>query len=228
MKKKIESPYNPNQANILEEYDIYENLRKRKQKKSSVPKDIQHKLKREFLPELAKPVSFIFNSISKSGIYPKQWLSEFVTPIPKVSPPESEDDLRNISLTADLSKTYEYILAEWLKPYIMKRIDPGQCGGLHGHSTTHYLIMLYNFILSNTDNSYIPRSVLVALIDFSKAFNRINHSKVIVRLSDWGVPGRLLKILVSYLSGRSMILRYKGVNSLCHLMPGGSPQGTLL
>ena len=88
--------------------------------------------------------------------------------------------------------------------------------------------MLYNFILSNTDNSSIPRSVLVALIDFSKAFNRINHSKVIVRLSDWGVPGWLLKILVSYLSGRSMILRYKGVNSLRHLMPGGSPQGTLL
>ena len=79
-----------------------------------------------------------------------------------------------------------------------------------------------------TDNSSIPKSVLVALIDFSKAFNRINHSKVIVRLSDWGVPGRLLEILVSYLSGRSMILRYKGVNSLCHLMPGGSPQGTLL
>ena len=116
MKKKIESPYNPNQANILEEYEIYENLRKRKQKKSSVPKDIPHKLKKEFLPELAKPISFIFNSISKSGIYPKQWLSEFVTPIPKVSPPESEDDLRNISLTADLSKNYEYILAEWLKP----------------------------------------------------------------------------------------------------------------
>ena len=98
----------------------------------------------------------------------------------------------------------------------------------NGHSTTHYLLMLFMFILSNTDNSYIPRSVLVALIDFSKAFNRINHSKVKVRLSDWGVPGRLLEILVSYLSGRSMILRYKGVNSLCHLMPGGSPQGTLL
>ena len=96
--------------------------------------------------------------------------------------------MRNISLTADLSKNYEYILAEWLKPYIMKRIDPGQCGGLHGHSTTHYLIMLYNFILSNTDNSYIPRSVLVALTDFSKAFNRINHFKVMVRLSDWRVP----------------------------------------
>ena len=209
VKKKIESPFNCSQATILEEYEIYEILKKRKQKKSSVPKDIPHKLKKEFLPELAKPISYIFNSISETGIYPKQWLTEFVTPIPKVSPPEIEDDLRNISLTADLSKNYEYILAEWLKPYIMKRMNPGQCGDLNRHSTTHYLIMLYNFILSNTDSSSIRRSVIAALIDFSKAFKQINHSKVIVGLSDWGVPRWLLKILVSYLSGRSMILRYK-------------------
>ena len=113
-------------------------------------------------------------------------------------------------------------------PYIEDRIDPGQFGGLKGHSTAHYLIQLFDFILSSTDSSNFPRAVLVALIDFSKAFNRINHAKVITRLSDWGVPGWLLRILMSYLTGRSMILRYKGVQSSRHWMPGGSPQGALL
>ena len=113
-------------------------------------------------------------------------------------------------------------------PYIQKRIDPGQFGGLRGHSTSHYMITLLDFILSHTDTSRVPAAVMVALIDFSKAFNRINHNKVIVRLSDWGVPGWLLRILISYLSGRSMILRYKGAQSSRHWMPGGSPQGTLL
>ena len=113
-------------------------------------------------------------------------------------------------------------------PYIEDRIDPGQFGGLKGHSTAHYLIQLFDFILSSTDSSNFPRAVLVALIDFSKAFNRINHAKVITRLSDWGVPGWLFRILMSYLTGRSMILRYKGVQSSRHWMPGGSPQGTLL
>ena len=174
------------------------------------------------------PVADIFNSITKSGIYPRQWVTEFVTPIPKVTPPETEDDLRNISLTADLSKDYENFLAAWLLPYIKQRIDPGQYGGIRGHSTAHYLIQLYDFILSHTDNCRTPKAVIVALIDFSKAFNRINHSKVITRLSDWGVPGWLLKILISYLSGRSMILRYKDTQSSRHFMPGGSPQGALL
>ena len=104
----------------------------------------------------------------------------------------------------------------------MKRIDPGpgQFGGLQGHSTVHYLIILYNFILTATSSTSIPHAVMVALIDLSKAFNRISHSKVIIRLSDWRVPGWLLRILISYLSGRSMILRYKGAESSRHMMPG--------
>ena len=92
---------------------------------------------------------------------------EYVTPIPKITPPETEEDLRNISLTSDLSKDYENFLAKWLMPYISRRIDPGQFGGLSGHSTVHYLITLYNFILSNTDTTSIPKAFMVALIDFS-------------------------------------------------------------
>jgi hypothetical protein len=113
-------------------------------------------------------------------------------------------------------------------PYIVNRIDPVHFGGLSCQSANHYLIMLYQFILSHTDSSAPPNAILLALIDFSKNFNQINHAKVIIRLSDWGVPGWLLRILISYLSGRYMILRYKGAKSKKHRMPGGSPQGTLL
>ena len=213
----------------VQDFQVYQMLKKRKIKSNSVPGDIPSILKKEFLSEIAGPAALIFNSITESGLYPRQWVTEYVTPIPKVTtPPETEDELRNISLTADLSKDYENFLAEWLLPYIKKRIDPGQFGGLQGHSTVHYLITLYHFILTATSNSSIPHAVMVALIDFSKAFNRIQHSKVIIRLSDWGVPGWLLRILISYLTGRSMILRYNGAQSSRHLMPGGSPQGALL
>ena len=228
VKDKIFHPDVAKDCPQIEEYQVHQKFQKRGYKSSSVPGDIPSKLKREFAPEIAQPAALIYNEITRSGVYPRQWVTEYVTPIPKVTPPDSEDDLRNISLTPDLSKDYENFLAEWLMPFIRNRIDPGQFGGLKGHSTSHDLITLYDFILSHTDTSRVPNSVLVALIDFSKAFNRINHSKVIVRLSDWGVPGWLLRILVSYLSGRSMILRYKGSQSSRHFMPGGSPQGALL
>ena len=107
VRNKIFHPNVESEAPILEEYQIYEILKKRKLKNSKVPGDIPTKLKKEFLPELCGPVATIFNLISQTGLYPRQWVTEYVTPIPKVPSPETEDDLRNISLTADLSKDYE-------------------------------------------------------------------------------------------------------------------------
>ena len=101
---------------------------------------------KEFSVELASPATKIMNSILKTGIYPDNWKLEFVSPIPKVHPPESEDDLRNISLTAFLSKVFEGFLLKWLMPFILPFMDPGQMGGLKGCSTTHYLVNLFNFI----------------------------------------------------------------------------------
>ena len=42
------------------------------------------------------------------------------TPIPKVPNVSSEDDLCNISLTADLSKDYENFIAKWLEPLLRR------------------------------------------------------------------------------------------------------------
>ena len=109
------------------------------------------------------------------------------------------------------------------------KLDPGQFGGLSKHSIVHYLILLINFILTNHDQKdKIPRAIILALCDYSKGFNRIDHSNVIIRLSDWGVPGWLLKILVSYLTERTMVLKYKGAVSDSQDLPGGSCQGSLL
>ena len=126
-------------------------------------------------------------------------MKESVTPIPKVPNVESEDDLRNISLTADLSKDYENFMVDWLEPYLLTKLDPGQFGGRKKHSIVHYLVLLLHFVISNTDiNDNIPRAVIIALCDYSNGFNRINHMHLIIRLSDWGVPGCLLKFLISY------------------------------
>ena len=66
------------------------------------------------------------------------------------------------------------------------------------------------------------------MIDFSKAFNRQNHNLLVTKLSDLGVPSWLLKLVISFLQNRSMIIRYKGASSSPVPLPGGGPQGTLL
>ena len=65
-------------------------------------------------------------------------------------------------------------------------------GSTKGSSISHYLIELVNFVLFNRDLK-IPHAIVAAFIDFSKAFNKINHNPIIPTLSEMGVPGWLLK-----------------------------------
>ena len=148
--------------------------------------------------------------------------------MPKTPNPEDEDELCPISIIDDMAKDYNNFLAEWLQPYLQKNMDPSQLGGVKGGSIVHYLILLFNFIFQNTDNSAKPHAVIATLVDLSKGFTRINHNKVIIRLSDWGVPGWILRIVTSYLTGRTMQVRYKGATSKPYNLPGGGPQGDLL
>ena len=176
---------------------------------------------------MAKPLSKIRNNIFQSADWPEDWLVEYVTPLGKIPSPETEDDLRPISLTAFFSKVTEHFVVMWLLKFIGGHIDFRQYGGMKGNSITHYLVEFVNFILANQDNRS-PTAILACMVDFSKAFNRQNHNILIAKLSAMGVPSWLLKIVMAFLSKRSMIVRYKGAKSSQKSLPGGGPQGTLL
>ena len=159
--------------------------------------------------------------------WPAQWKVEYVTPIGKIPEPQSEDDLRPISCTNFFSKVAEHFVVDWLLEHIGDKIDFRQYGGSKGNSITHYIIELLNFILSNQEASE-PTAALACLIDFSKAFNRQNHNVLVTKLCDMGAPSWLLKIVMSFLKERSMVVRYKDATSKRKMLPGGGPQGTLL
>ena len=110
--------------------------------------------------------------------WPTSWKQEFGTPLQKVPEPQTEDDLRIISLTAFFSKVMEKFVVEWLLLYIGDKLDTRQFGGLKGNSISHYMIELINFILFNQDYN-LPIAILACAIDFSKAFNRQNHNILI-------------------------------------------------
>ena len=175
---------------------------------------------------IAVPAQLIFNNITRTSMYPRRWKVEHQVAIPKTYPPENEDDLRNIAKTPFLSKVYESFLAHWLLMYIKPYLDPNQCG-LKGSSISHYLIKLLHFIHSTLDIRK-PHAVLLACVDLSKAFNRVDHSLVVEDLYDMHTPSWLLKIVASYLSERSMTLSFNGAQSSIKNLPGGSPQGAYL
>ena len=96
---------------------------------------------------LATPVGKPLRKIVKTGEWPRQWKLEHIVPIGKVPMPETEDDLRPISLTPFFSKVTEHFVVMWLMEFIKDKIDFRQYGGLKGNSITHYLIEFINVIL---------------------------------------------------------------------------------
>ena len=106
---------------------------------------------------------------------PSLWKCADVLPLGKISQPRSIDtDLRPKSLTAVLSKVLESFVFNWLASIVKPYIDPFQFGSVKKSSTTHALVHLVHQWLSalETPNT-LNRSYL---IDFSKAFDRIDHT----------------------------------------------------
>ena len=227
VQKKLEEPSELSKIPQITEKEIIEKISKAKKPKSSVPGDIPKTLIKECKDYLAKPICKIFQKMLSTAQWPKKWQIEYGVPLKKVSNPVNEDELRIISLTNFCSKIYESFVIDWLMKFIGHKIDWAQYGGQRGNSISHYLIELTNFVLYNQDLKN-PRATLAMMVDFSKAYNRVNHNKLIQILSDLEVPSWLLKIVMAFLSERELILRYKGRNSSKKSLPGGMAQGTRL
>ena len=119
----------------LSEFEVYMKIKKAKKPQSSVKNDILRKILKEFTVEFSKPIQLIFNKITKSGIYPRQWVIEEQVPIPKSNKnPDSLDSIRPISKTNFTSKVYESVLRDWLVPIVGPYLDPSNYGGIKGSS----------------------------------------------------------------------------------------------
>ena len=146
-------------------------------------------------------------------------------PIPKQNPPQALKDLRPISKTPVGGKIIEkMILAELQEDTKDTLNDPTQYGNTKGSSTTHYLIKLTDEAYKSTDKGNATTAIT---IDYSKAFDLVDHSTLINKLSVLGVRKNLLNLVLSFLSDRKHYTNANGVKSEQVSITCGVPQGTL-
>ena len=154
-----------------------------------------------------------------------EWKMANVIPLPKTSPPVSITKyIRTISLTPITAKVFESIIMKWVDETIEGEIDAKQFGGISGTSTTDVLVELVHMWYKATDklNSYVR----VVMLDFSKAFDLINHHLLLDKLQSYGLPAHILRWMATFLLDSSTS---KNRNEYSHSghPNGGVPQGTL-
>ena len=108
------------------------------------------------------------------GEYPDIWKIEMVTPVPKVYPPQTVEQLRKISGLKNLSKTAERVVGDFMLSDMSESRDPAQYGNEKGVSVNHYLIKMINEILLSVDKNTANDkfAVFCTMVDWKQAFDR--------------------------------------------------------
>lgn len=134
-------------------------------------------------PQANSPVSAILNSSFNESHLPPSWKEADIVPVPKQRLiNDINKHLRPISLTPILSKLAEdRIVEKYVKPAVLQRIDPRQFGTIPKSSTTHALVNMTHNWLVNTDGNGVTARVV--LLDFRKAFDLIDHSVLVQKLT---------------------------------------------
>ena len=106
------------------------------------------------------------------------------------------------------------------------KLSANQYGGKKGVGTAHFLINTWDEITSCLEDN--RAGVVLTAVDYSKAFNRLEHLPCLESLAKLGLPNQLLQIIAGFLSGRSMTVRVREARSAHRPVNAGAPQGSVL
>ena len=179
-------------------------------------------------PALAPKLAVVFRILIRRGSFPVCWRSANVTPIPKGSSPTSyPGDYRPISITPVLSKIFERLLAKRLTRFLNSNnlLHDKQFGFRKGLGTSDALLFICHNLQSSLDAGQESR--LISL-DFSSAFDKVNHRALLFKIRNLGVGDRFLDILNDFLSNRTQRVSVDGSFSSYFDVKSGVPQGSVL
>ncbi len=84
---------------------------------------------------------------------------------------------------------------------IEENINCNQFGGMGGGSTTYALVEMIHRWSESTDK--LDHYVRVALLDFCKAFDLINHNTLLVKLKQYYLPPHIRRWIATFLLDRT-------------------------
>jgi hypothetical protein len=168
-----------------------------------------------------------YNHCMQNGIFPDVLKIGRISPIYKKDNEEHLENYRPVSTLAIFGKILEKIIYNRLYSFLTAKniLHENQFGFRKCHSTTHALNYSINHIETALKNK---KHVLGIFIDLSKAFDTIDHEKLLHKLNNYGIRGNALQLIKSYLSNRLQYTSVLDSESDKLNVKFGVPQGSVL
>ena len=190
------------------------------------PDEIKPIVLKELRNEIAPVIQIIFEKSLQTDQLQNDWKTARVSPLYKKDDRNVPANHRPISLICILCKVVEHIVASNLTQhlhnnYILYEFQHGFCAK---RSCETQLIQLTEDLGRQLKDRH---PVDLVLLDFSMSFDRVNHLKLLFKLSTHGVKGKTLNWIGSFLGGRTQAVVLEGECSSDVPALSGIPQGSV-
>lgn len=206
---------------------VYQRLKAIKVDKAQGNDGMHPSLLSNLAEEISTPLAIIIERTLENEDVPEDWRQANVTPIFKKGEKSKAENYRPVSLTSQVSKTAESIIKEAIVDHITTydTLNRTQHGFIKGRSC---LTNLLTFLEEVTDMLDRKLPVDIVYLDFSKAFDKVPHKRLLEKLHAHGVRGKVWTWIKNWLSGRQQRVIIQGETSDWKPVLSGVPQGSVL
>ena len=215
-------------SNILFTPDmVAKKIMKLKISSSAGPDGISSRFLNDNVSSMAVPLALIFTKSIQSGIVPNDWRTGNVTPIFKKGSKSDPGNYRPVSLTSIPCKLMESIMRDDIVDHLVTQqlIKTSQHGFMAHRSCTTNLLEFLEVITKNCDEG-TPMDIVY--LDFSKAFDKVPHKRLLRKMEALGIGGRVSRWIEAWLANRKQRTVLNGAASSWIDVLSGVPQGSVL
>ena len=176
---------------------------------------------------IATPLARLFQKSLDQGYVSSEWRVACITAIHKKDAKDECGNYRPVSITSIICKLMESIVRDQIVQHmaIHNLFSKKQHGFVPNRNCMTNLLICME-MWTQFDEEGLPVDIIYT--DFAKAFDRVPHERLLIKMRALGITGKTLGWIKAFLRGRKQCVRVENECSSWKSVMSGIPQGSVL